>query len=76
METYPGLQYLDGFPQVMVFFRGIWFRFCLVWRPFCDESSLECVCVQIKVVLRADVVQGAYDKVAVISGVGSCVFRF
>nr|AAM47307.1 3,4-dihydroxy-2-butanone kinase [Oryza sativa Japonica Group] len=40
VETYPGLQYLDGFPQI-------------------------------KVVLRADVVQGAYDKVAVISGGGS-----
>uniref|UniRef100_A0A0D9VYA2 3,4-dihydroxy-2-butanone kinase n=1 Tax=Leersia perrieri TaxID=77586 RepID=A0A0D9VYA2_9ORYZ len=53
VETYPGLQYLDGFPQ----------------RPFCDESLLECV--QIKVVLRADVVRGAYDKVAVISGGGS-----
>ncbi|KAF0931516.1 hypothetical protein E2562_004626 [Oryza meyeriana var. granulata] len=36
VETYPGLQYLDGFPQI-------------------------------KVVLRADVVRGAYDKVAVIS---------
>ncbi|XP_062214769.1 putative 3,4-dihydroxy-2-butanone kinase [Phragmites australis] len=40
VETYPGLQYLDGFPQI-------------------------------KVVLRADVVRGAYDKVAVISGGGS-----
>uniref|UniRef100_A0ACD5WDZ6 Uncharacterized protein n=1 Tax=Avena sativa TaxID=4498 RepID=A0ACD5WDZ6_AVESA len=40
VETYPGLQYLDGFPQI-------------------------------KVVLRADVVGGAYDKVAVISGGGS-----
>lgn len=41
-----------------------------------NHLSSVCVCVQIKVVLRADVVQGAYDKVAVISGVGSCVFRF
>jgi len=40
VETYPGLQYLDGFPQI-------------------------------KVVLRADVERGAYDKVAVISGGGS-----
>lgn len=40
VETYPGLQYLDGFPQI-------------------------------KVVLRADAVGGAYDKVAVISGGGS-----
>ncbi|XP_061361654.1 putative 3,4-dihydroxy-2-butanone kinase isoform X1 [Gastrolobium bilobum] len=40
VETYPGLQYLDGFPQV-------------------------------KVVLRADVSCGTYDKVAVISGGGS-----
>ncbi|KAL5218371.1 hypothetical protein ABZP36_019055 [Zizania latifolia] len=40
VETYPGLQYLDGFPQI-------------------------------KVVLRADVARGAYDKVAVISGGGS-----
>ncbi|VVA19578.1 PREDICTED: dihydroxyacetone kinase [Prunus dulcis] len=40
VETYPGLQYLDGFPQV-------------------------------KVVLRADVSGGTYDKVAVISGGGS-----
>ncbi|KAI9087329.1 hypothetical protein K1719_030649 [Acacia pycnantha] len=40
VETYPGLQYLDGFPQV-------------------------------KVVLRADVSQTTYDKVAVISGGGS-----
>ncbi|KAL6183326.1 hypothetical protein ACLB2K_044737 [Fragaria x ananassa] len=40
VETYPGLQYLDGFPQV-------------------------------KVVLRADVSGGSYDKVAVISGGGS-----
>nr|CAB3498414.1 unnamed protein product [Digitaria exilis] len=40
VETYPGLQYLDGFPQI-------------------------------KVVLRADVERGTYDKVAVISGGGS-----
>ncbi|KAF7047561.1 hypothetical protein CFC21_056473 [Triticum aestivum] len=40
VETYPGLQYLDGFPEI-------------------------------KVVLRADAVGGAYDKVAVISGGGS-----
>ncbi|TQD83623.1 hypothetical protein C1H46_030790 [Malus baccata] len=40
VETYPGLQYLDGFPQV-------------------------------KVVLRADVSGGTYDKVAIISGGGS-----
>ncbi|NP_001148575.2 3,4-dihydroxy-2-butanone kinase [Zea mays] len=40
VETYPGLQYLDGFPQI-------------------------------KVVLRADVERGSYDKVAVISGGGS-----
>ncbi|OEL22076.1 putative 3,4-dihydroxy-2-butanone kinase [Dichanthelium oligosanthes] len=40
VETYPGLQYLDGFPQT-------------------------------KVVLRADVERGTYDKVAVISGGGS-----
>ncbi|KAL0429654.1 UNVERIFIED_CONTAM: putative 3,4-dihydroxy-2-butanone kinase [Sesamum radiatum] len=40
VETYPGLQYLDGFPDV-------------------------------KVVLRADVSGGTYDKVAVISGGGS-----
>ncbi|KAL2234491.1 UNVERIFIED_CONTAM: putative 3,4-dihydroxy-2-butanone kinase [Sesamum indicum] len=40
VETYPGLQYLDGFPDV-------------------------------KVVLRADVPGGTYDKVAVISGGGS-----
>ncbi|KAI4998284.1 hypothetical protein ZWY2020_053626 [Hordeum vulgare] len=40
VETYPGLQYLDGFPQI-------------------------------KVVLRADAVGGAFDKVAVISGGGS-----
>ncbi|TVU45348.1 hypothetical protein EJB05_04833 [Eragrostis curvula] len=40
VETYPGLQYLDGFPQI-------------------------------KVVIRADVVRGAYEKVAVISGGGS-----
>ncbi|CAN6287030.1 unnamed protein product [Urochloa humidicola] len=40
VETYPGLQYLDGFPQI-------------------------------KVVLRADVERGAFDKVAVISGGGS-----
>ncbi|XP_068662021.1 putative 3,4-dihydroxy-2-butanone kinase [Aristolochia californica] len=40
VETYPGLQYLDGFPEV-------------------------------KVVLRADVSSGTYDKVAVISGGGS-----
>ncbi|XP_028785058.1 putative 3,4-dihydroxy-2-butanone kinase isoform X2 [Neltuma alba] len=40
VETYPGLQYLDGFPQV-------------------------------KVVLRADVSQTTYDKVAIISGGGS-----
>ncbi|XP_052181712.1 putative 3,4-dihydroxy-2-butanone kinase [Diospyros lotus] len=40
VETYPGLQYLDGFPSV-------------------------------KVVLRADVANTAYDKVAVISGGGS-----
>ncbi|KAM0842759.1 hypothetical protein ACQ4PT_058156 [Festuca glaucescens] len=40
VETYPSLQYLDGFPQI-------------------------------KVVLRADVVGGAHDKVAVISGGGS-----
>nr|CAB3493454.1 unnamed protein product [Digitaria exilis] len=40
VETYPGLQYLDGFPQM-------------------------------KVVLRADVERGTYDKVAVISGGGS-----
>ncbi|XP_054802697.1 putative 3,4-dihydroxy-2-butanone kinase [Prosopis cineraria] len=40
VETYPGLQYLDGFPLV-------------------------------KVVLRADVSQTTYDKVAIISGGGS-----
>ncbi|KAJ7542479.1 hypothetical protein O6H91_10G108400 [Diphasiastrum complanatum] len=40
VETYPHLQYLDGFPEV-------------------------------KVVLRADIPSGAYDKVAVISGGGS-----
>lgn len=40
VETYPNLQYLDGFPEV-------------------------------KVVLRADVSRGAYNKVAVISGGGS-----
>eukprot|EP00249_Psilotum_nudum_P013807 c24525_g1_i1 orf=256-2034(+) len=40
VETYPNLQYLDGFPSV-------------------------------KVVLRADVSRGTYDKVAVISGGGS-----
>lgn len=40
VETYPGLQYLDGFPEV-------------------------------KVVLRADVSAGTFDKVAVISGGGS-----
>lgn len=40
VETYSGLQYLDGFPEV-------------------------------KVVLRADVSRGTYDKVAVISGGGS-----
>ncbi|KAK9106589.1 hypothetical protein Syun_022600 [Stephania yunnanensis] len=40
VETYPGLQYLDGFPEV-------------------------------KVVLRADVSSGSYDKVAVICGGGS-----
>lgn len=40
VETYPGLQYLDGFPEI-------------------------------KVVLRADVERGSYDKVAVISGGGS-----
>lgn len=78
VETYPGLQYLDGFPQVMVFFLGE-FGFDSVW--FGDHFAMNhlssvCVCVQIKVVLRADVVQGACDKVAVISGVGSCVFRF
>ncbi|KAK3149525.1 hypothetical protein QOZ80_3AG0218550 [Eleusine coracana subsp. coracana] len=40
VETYPGLQYLDGFPEI-------------------------------KVVIRADVTRGAYEKVAVISGGGS-----
>ncbi|XP_008798256.2 putative 3,4-dihydroxy-2-butanone kinase [Phoenix dactylifera] len=40
VETYPGLQFLDGFPQI-------------------------------KVVLRADVLRTANDKVAVISGGGS-----
>uniref|UniRef100_A0A0C9S0W2 TSA: Wollemia nobilis Ref_Wollemi_Transcript_28615_2644 transcribed RNA sequence n=1 Tax=Wollemia nobilis TaxID=56998 RepID=A0A0C9S0W2_9CONI len=40
VETYPNLQYLDGFPEV-------------------------------KVVLRADVSRGKYDKVAIISGGGS-----
>ncbi|KAJ4851495.1 hypothetical protein Tsubulata_026245 [Turnera subulata] len=40
VETYPGLQYLDGFPEI-------------------------------KVVLRADVSGGNYDKVAIISGGGS-----
>uniref|UniRef100_J3LS92 3,4-dihydroxy-2-butanone kinase n=1 Tax=Oryza brachyantha TaxID=4533 RepID=J3LS92_ORYBR len=67
VETYPGLQYLDGFPQVGDVREGNWFWFC--WGPFRDEPPLECV--QIKVVLRADVVRGAYDKVAVISGGGS-----
>ncbi|EFJ15518.1 hypothetical protein SELMODRAFT_271610 [Selaginella moellendorffii] len=40
VETYPGLQYLDGFPEV-------------------------------KVVIRADVSRGTYDKVALLSGGGS-----
>ncbi|KAL6001074.1 hypothetical protein ACLOJK_006801 [Asimina triloba] len=40
VETFPGLQYLDGFPEV-------------------------------KVVLRADVSGGKYDKVSVVSGGGS-----
>lgn len=40
VETYPGLQYLDGFPSV-------------------------------KVVLRADISPGTYEKVAIISGGGS-----
>ncbi|GLJ17084.1 hypothetical protein SUGI_0295500 [Cryptomeria japonica] len=40
VETYPNLQYLDGFPEV-------------------------------KVVLRADISRGTYEKVAVISGGGS-----
>lgn len=26
VETYPGLQYLDGFPKVIMFFYPIWFR--------------------------------------------------
>ncbi|TQD70699.1 hypothetical protein C1H46_043763 [Malus baccata] len=49
VETYPGLQYLDG--SSVPKFR--------IWG------------LQVKVVLRADVSGGTYDKVAIISGGGS-----
>lgn len=67
METYPGLQYLDGFPEVN--FKRVnkleWFL-CT-----CRDEFLRNF-VQIKVAIRADVVRGTYEKVAVISG-SSCL---
>ena len=69
VETYPGLQYLDGFPQV-IFFFATGNNFELFRQALSDRNPLKSV--QIKVVLRADVERGSYDKVAVISGAVLC----
>lgn len=61
VETYPGLQYLDGFPQV-------YFLWKYAMNHIIFVNKLSHSILQIKVVLRADVLGAAYDKVAVISG--------
>jgi triose/dihydroxyacetone kinase / FAD-AMP lyase (cyclizing) len=66
METYPGLQYLDGFPQVNFESEQAGLLLVRVGERF--VTNFFGFFVQIKVVIRADVVRGAYEKVAVISG--------
>ncbi|XP_031406300.1 putative 3,4-dihydroxy-2-butanone kinase isoform X2 [Punica granatum] len=72
METYPGLQYLDGFPEVDYGLYVIW-PFCPVHGVvfICSDASFSLTIGQVKVVLRADAAGGDYSKVAVISGGGS-----
>lgn len=63
VETYPGSQYLDGFPEVDYADSRLSFICWLVYY-----SSSICHLFQVKVVLRADAAGGNYNKVAVISG--------
>lgn len=78
VETYPGLQYLDGFPEVFIFvlfcFYLLYFS-CIepyLWKVIFDYHIFNYVVIQVKVVLRADVAAASYDKVAIISGLEAC----
>lgn len=64
--TYPGLQYLDGLPEVIK--SLLLFVFSISFQWMCEKAQLILMNSQVKVVLRADVSAAIYDKVAVISG--------
>lgn len=73
METYPGLQYLDGFPEVIFFFKIV--SLFKIFEGALNKLELVVNCdafiileMQVKVVLRADHATAMLDKVAIISG--------
>lgn len=70
VETYPGLHYLDGFPQVSIPTFFIFFIFFYTQLYIFSVTPVnEIKWIQVKVVLRAGVSGLTYDKVAVISGI-------
>lgn len=75
IETYPGLQYLDGFPEVirLLLLCSLFLFTCcytkMISVPSWSNMFIFCSEIQVKVVLRADVFGEKYDKVAVISGI-------